>query len=110
LVDYPQEGRIVELFALAGGGYGVKLTQVRPDPNDPITARALRLSIWEEDCSSAAVLGGPMSSGPYDQARLSTVVTNVADAAQGDYCPGNVEGANPGPQGGPLDRNTILLP
>lgn len=111
LVDYPQESRFVEVYALDGGGHGLRLTMVRPDPNDPVSNRALELSEAEENCSTAAMLGGPMSSGPYDQSRLQTVAGNLEDAVvNGDFCAGDVANDPNGPQGTPLDRDVLLLP
>jgi len=112
LVDYPQEGRIVEVFRLpSAAGYGLRLTSLRADPNDPVANRALELSIAEENCSTAALMGGPMSSGPYDQARLEEFLGNVEDAlVDGEFCAGDVENSPAGPQGTVADRDTILLP
>jgi 3',5'-cyclic AMP phosphodiesterase CpdA len=112
LVDYPQEGRIVEVFRLPGGaGYALKLTTLRADPNDPVANRALELSIAEENCSTAALLGGAMSSGPYNQERLEEVLGNIEHGVvDGQFCAGDVENDPGGPQGQATDRDTILLP
>lgn len=108
LVDFPQEGRIVEVFDLGGGKYALKLTMIRPDPNDPVANLSRELSIAEASCEMSQTLGGPLLQGPYDQGRLNTVMNNAGEAAiRGKFCyPGSefVKG------GAPEDRNTILFP
>lgn len=112
LIDYPQEGRIVELYALQGGGYGLKLTMISPDPDDGTSNLSHELSIAEAECKTSSFMGGPASSGPYNQARLETFVGNVVEAATGEasirekFCLGDFEEA----KGQPTDRNVVLLP
>lgn len=110
LVDYPQEGRIVELFKLGGGrGHALRLTMIRPDPADPTAALSRRLSEAEATCTTSAILGGPLSSGPYDQARLEQVVANAGEAAvRGRFCQGQASLALAA--GRPEDRDTVLYP
>lgn len=110
LIDYPQEGRIVELYRLAGrAGYALRLTMIRPDPTDPVAALSKRLSEAEATCTTSAVLGGPLSSGPYDRSRLEQVAANAGEAAvRGRFCQGQASLALAA--GKPTDRDTILLP
>lgn len=111
LVDFPQEGRIVEVFETDTGEFALKLTSLSPDPNDPVAARSRELSVAEENCTTAALLGGPMSSGPYDQGRLEEAVGNLENAVvNGEFCASDVENDPDGPQGRPDDRDVVLLP
>lgn len=107
LIDFPQEGRIVEVFDLGGGEYALKLTMIRPDPNDPVANLSRALSIAEARCEVSGTLGGPLSKGPYDQSRLQTIGTNGEAAIRGKFC---YEGLENVKAGSPEDRNTILLP
>lgn len=109
LVDYPQEGRIVEVYQLATGGHALRLTMIRPDPSDPVAALSKSLSEAEATCTTSAIMGGPASSGPYDQARLAQVLANAGEAAvQGNFCQGQASLALAA--GDPTDRDTILYP
>lgn len=118
LVDHPQEGRIVELFDLGepasaeatiADRYALRLTMIRPDPSDPFAQQSRVLAEAEASCKTAATLGGPLRSGPYNQSRLETIVDNAGEAAvRGKYCHG--EDALAEAAGAPTDRNTILLP
>lgn len=105
LIDWPQEGRIVELFDGGNGQYALKLTMIRPDPSDPVANTSRRLSEAEADCKVSFITGGPLSSGPYDQGRLQSTLSNGEAAVRGKFC---YEGKDSS-DGGPEDRNTILL-
>jgi 3',5'-cyclic AMP phosphodiesterase CpdA len=111
LIDYPQEGRIVELFALVDGGvdFAIRLTMISPDPEDPFAAESHRLSIAEATCNVSQMLGGPVSSGPYDRTRLETVVDNAGEAAvRGKFCFGEASLALAA--GDAADRDVFLRP
>jgi hypothetical protein len=71
LIDYPQEGRIVELFAVPAGGWALRLTMIVPDPADPTATLSRRLAVAEASCTTSALLEGPLSSGPYDEIWLN---------------------------------------
>lgn len=114
LIDYPQEGRIVELFDLgdtdADGStdYALRLTMIRPDPNDPTATVSRELSEAEATCTTAALLGGPVVGGPMDPSRLDTIADNAEAAVMGEFCQGQdslVRAA-----GASTDRDTVLLP
>ena len=108
LIDYPQEGRIVELFDV-GDDWALRLTMIRPDPSDDTANLSRDLAIAEATCNVSQMLGGSLSSGPYDQGRLETVVTNGSEAAvQQKFCFG--EASLTLAEGTPGDRNVILLP
>jgi hypothetical protein len=119
LIDYPQEGRIVELFDLceaqsncsipAARRYALRLTMISPDPSDEAAARSHELSIAEATCNLSQMLGGSLSSGPYDQTRLETIIDNAGEAAvQQKFCFG--EASLAAAEGRDTDRNVILLP
>lgn len=109
LVDYPQEGRIVEVYELPGGGHALRLTMIAPDPTDPVATLSKTLSEAEATCTTSAVMGGPASSGPYDQARLAQVLANAGEAAvMGNFCQGQASLVLAA--GDPTDRDTILYP
>lgn len=108
LIDYPQEGRIVEVFDVPGG-HALRLTMIRPDPTDPTATLSRTLSEAEATCTTSAVMGGPASSGPYNQARLAQVLANAGEAAvQGNFCQGQASLALAA--GDPTDRDTVLYP
>lgn len=115
LIDYPQEGRIVELFDLANGAstvagrYAIRLTMLSPDPNDPISNLSHELSKAEATCTTSSITGGPASSGPYNQDRLEELLDNAGEAAvQGKFCQG--EASLAASAGKPTDRDTTLYP
>jgi hypothetical protein len=119
LIDYPQEGRIVELFDLceaqsncsipATDRYALRLTMISPDQADAAAARSRELSIAEATCNLSQMLGGPLSSGPYDATRLETIVDNAGEAAvQQKFCFG--EASLAAAEGLSTDRDVILLP
>lgn len=109
LIDYPQEGRIIEVYSLGNRRYALRLTMLSPDPNDGVAALSHRLSIAEATCNVSQMLGGPASSGPYDQARLETVVSNAGEAAvRQKFCFG--EASLAAAEGAPTDRNVVLYP
>lgn len=105
LIDFPQEGRIVELFKLASGKFALKLTMIAADPSDTTASLSHRLSVAEATCTSSAILGGPLSSGPYDAQRLRNAIDAGEAAVRGNFCQGIAKS-----QGAALDRDTILLP
>lgn len=107
LVDFPQEGRIVEMFELGPGKYALKLTMIRPDPHDPVADLSRKLSIAEAQCEMSQTLGGSLHKGPYDQARLNTMRNNGEAAIRGKFC---YPGSEFVKAGAPVDRNTILFP
>lgn len=108
LIDYPQEGRIVEVFDVPGG-HALRLTMIEPDPTDPVAALSKRLSEAEATCTTSAVTGGPASSGPYNQARMAQIVANAGEAAvRGNFCQGQASLALAA--GDPTDRDTVLYP
>ncbi len=114
LVDYPQEGRIVDVYDLGdtdGDGtdeYALRLTMIRPDPADPTASLSKELSEAEARCTTEALLAGPVVGGPTDPSRLDDVASNAQDAAGGDLCQGDDAPARAA--GDPDDRDTILLP
>ncbi|MGH7804008.1 MAG: hypothetical protein ACREQJ_06640 [Candidatus Binatia bacterium] len=119
LIDYPQEARIVELFDLceaqsschipAARRYALRLTMISPDPSDEAAALSHDLSIAEATCNLSQMLGGPLSSGPYDQTRLETIVDNAGEAAvRQKFCFG--EASLAAAEGRLTDRDVTLLP
>ncbi len=88
IVDFPQEGRIVEVWRLPEGGHALRLTMIRPDPNDPVARTSRELAVHEDQCTTSALL-----------ANLESAVRS------GDWCHGELSA-----DGGPGDRDTILLP
>ena len=110
LIDHPQEGRIVEVFDVGGGKYGLRLTMITPDASDPdgAAAKSRELAALDATCNLKSILGGPLTSGPYDAVRLQTIVDNTSAALAGDYCQGDE--ALSQAEGGPGDRDVILLP
>jgi 3',5'-cyclic AMP phosphodiesterase CpdA len=124
LIDYPQEGRIIELYDLCQGLEGkkrkecraaqgtrwaLKMTMISPDQDDADAKLSHDLSIMEATCNLSQILGGPLSSGPYDQSRVETIVTNGQEAAvQQKFCFG--EASLAAAEGDDADRNVILLP
>ncbi|MEO7804840.1 MAG: hypothetical protein ABIS18_11145 [Actinomycetota bacterium] len=105
LIDFPQEGRIVEIFKLSDGRYALKLSMIAPDPADLTASISHRLSLAEANCTTSAILGGPLNSGPYTQQRLQNSLAAGEAAVRGNYCQGLDKA-----QGDALDRDTILLP
>lgn len=82
---------------------------IRPDPGDPVATLSKTVSEAEATCTTSAVMGGPASSGPYDQARLAQVLANAGEAAvQGNFCQGQASLALAA--GDPTDRDTVLYP
>ncbi|MGH7822907.1 MAG: hypothetical protein ACREQ9_24375, partial [Candidatus Binatia bacterium] len=110
LIDWPQEGRIVELHETGTAGkWALKLTVIEPDQTDPIAAQSRDLSKAEAICNVSQMLGGSLSSGPYDQGRLETALERTTDAVTTtNFCQGDLASVI-GP-GDPDDRNVILLP
>jgi hypothetical protein len=125
LIDYPQESRIVEVFDLCdaesngpcalapGERYALRLTMIRPDPNDEIANRSRELAIAEATCNLSQMLGGPLSDPPASpeafQERMETIVTNAGEAAvQEKFCFG--EESLSLAEGDPGDRDVILFP
>lgn len=109
LIDYPQEGRIVEVYELAGGGHALRLTMIAPDSTDPVATLSKTLSEAEATCTTSAIMGGPAGSGPYDPGRLAQVVANAGEAAvMGNFCQGQASLALAA--GDPGDRDTVLYP
>ncbi|MGH7804182.1 MAG: hypothetical protein ACREQJ_07520, partial [Candidatus Binatia bacterium] len=108
LIDHPQEGRIVELFEIGGGQYGLRLTMIAPDQSDPAAAKSRELAALDATCNLKSILGGPLTAGPYDAVRLQTILDNTTAALGGDYCQGDE--ALTQAEGGPEDRDVILLP
>jgi hypothetical protein len=109
LIDWPQEGRIVELYTTTSGKWALKLTVIEPDQTDTTAALSRELSRAEAICNVSAMLGGPLSSGPYDQGRLETAVGRTTDAVTTqNFCQGDLAAAS-GP-GKTEDRDLILLP
>lgn len=89
LVDFPQEGRIVEVYRLPDdGGFALKLTMIRPDPADPIAQTSRQLSEAEDACTTSAAL-----------ANLENALIT------GNWCHGESSAA-----GDSDDRDSILLP
>lgn len=114
LIDYPQEGRIVELFDLGDldsdgtTEYALRLTMIRPDPDDPTSNLSRELSEAEARCTTAALLDGPIVGGSMDPSRLAAIADNAEAAVMGEFCQGDeslVKAA-----GLATDRDTILLP
>jgi 3',5'-cyclic AMP phosphodiesterase CpdA len=118
LVDYPQEGRIVELFGLDPDddgdfdSYALKATTLAPTRAAGSAAlTSYELSIAEENCSTAAMMDGPMSSGPYDQQRLVEFGRQAQETIlEGRPCHGDVENDANSAYGRPTDRDVVLLP
>jgi 3',5'-cyclic AMP phosphodiesterase CpdA len=113
LIDHPQEGRVVELFDLTptnkkDAKYGLRLTMLLPDRSDPVVETAGDLAALDATCNLKSILGGPLTAGPYDAARLQTIADNTNAALAGDYCQGDEALAQA--EGGPEDRDVILLP
>lgn len=116
LVDYPQEGRIVELFALPHGEHALRLTMISPDPDDPFAALSHRLSIAEATCNLSDLLGGTLDSPPVTaediQARVEKITESGEAAVQGKFCQEGMSADEilRAAEGGPEDRDVILLP
>lgn len=104
LIDWPIEGRIVEVFDL-GDGYALRLTVVRPNEADPAVALARLLAEADARCTLSAITDGPLSSGPYDQGRLERALDNATAAAAGDTCQASLRD-----EGTAADRDVVLLP
>jgi hypothetical protein len=90
LINWPQEGRIVELFDLGGGQYALRLTMISPDQNDSAAARSRALSGYEEMCSVNAMMSHQTT----------------------DFCPnrGGVTVGAAHPAGSLQDRDVVLQP
>ncbi|MGH7897538.1 MAG: hypothetical protein ACREQQ_06275, partial [Candidatus Binatia bacterium] len=109
LIDWPQEGRIIELWKTSGGDWALKLTVIEPDQTDPTAALSRELSKAEAICNVSQMLGGPLSSGPYDAGRLETAIARTTDAVTTpNFCQGDLATAT-GP-GQATDRDLVLLP
>ena len=123
LIDYPQEGRIVELFDLCAGAttcalppgrrFALRMTMISPDQNDSDAKLSHDLSIAEATCNLSQMIGGPLSSAPSDaeslQQRIDTIVTNGSEAAvQQKFCFGEASLALA--EGDEADRDVILMP
>jgi 3',5'-cyclic AMP phosphodiesterase CpdA len=108
LIDWPQEARIVELFAVPGG-WALRLTMLLPDESDPTAALSRRLAIAEATCNTSALLGGPIASGPYDEERVQSVADDAGEAAvRGEFCRGT--GSLAVAAGSAADRDVVLVP
>lgn len=55
LINWPQEGRIIEVFKLADNSYALRLTMISPDQNDSAARRSRDLSGYEDMCSVRAM-------------------------------------------------------
>ena len=107
MIDFPQESRIIELYATPDGDFAIRATMIQANQNDAGAAISHRLALAEANCKSSYLIGGPLQSGPYDQARLQTALTNTGEAAiRSKFC---IEGIDKS-AGAPKDRDTILLP
>ncbi|HEX9682980.1 MAG TPA: hypothetical protein VGA13_07855 [Acidimicrobiales bacterium] len=125
LIDWPQEGRIVELFDLddldADGlddetgapspmdRLALRLTMISPDQgsHDAVVGRARTLSGYEAMCTVSAMAGGPLPS-----ANPATPETLAANLLAGDFCPatGAVTVGSGTPAGSLADRDVVLAP
>jgi 3',5'-cyclic AMP phosphodiesterase CpdA len=95
LIDWPQEGRIVELYQLpANKGYALRLTMIGPVRATDGAAASFELSRAEADCTTKAIVDDP---APSDAGEAS-----VRDL----FCRADRTLA----EGGRHERDVILLP
>ncbi|HVF12637.1 MAG TPA: metallophosphoesterase, partial [Actinomycetota bacterium] len=107
MIDFPQESRIIEVYRLPDGTFAIRSTMIQADQSDADASLSHRLSVAEADCKTSNILGGPLSSGPYDQARLQKAIANTGEAAiRSKYC---IQGLDKS-AGEAKDRDVLLLP
>jgi 3',5'-cyclic AMP phosphodiesterase CpdA len=94
LIDWPQEGRIVEVFRLADGGHALRLTVIGPRRDTDAAKASYELSRAESECITKAFLDDP---APSDGGEAS-----VRDL----FCRADRTLA----EGAPNERDVILLP
>ncbi|HLF70499.1 MAG TPA: metallophosphoesterase [Actinomycetota bacterium] len=107
MIDFPQESRIIEVYRLPGGEFAIRSTMIQADQSDADASLSHRLAVAEAECKTSHLLGGPLSSGPYDQQRLQATLARAGEAAQrSNFC---IQGIDMS-AGQPKDRDTLLLP
>ena len=109
MIDFPQESRIIEVWRLPDGRVTIRSTMIEADQSDEDAEISHRLAIAEAECKTSYMLGGPMSSGPYNQARAQTIMDNLnpgeADI-RSKFCYQNLDKS----AGDAKDRDVLLLP
>lgn len=107
MIDFPQESRILEVYQLPGGAFAIRSTMIQADQSDADASLSHRLSVAEAECKTSHLLGGPLSSGPYNQQRLQDTLARAGEAAQrSNFC---IQGIDKS-AGLAKDRDTLLLP